>query len=124
MSNLKLLEHQKQWEHYTKEELVRIAKMLGNNAYGDIVLNMNDVFGFACAWGIELDQWDLLAVTELYEKYGDSGVVALCSVKEDTGDPIGKSDRYPNFNEAKKHILENPLYYSWIKKIREKNEDT
>jgi len=111
-----LFDFQKQWEQYTADELVRISKMLGSEAYGSIVLNMNDVFGYACAHGIELDQWDLLTTTELYEKFGPSGVVAWCAIKENIDDPIEKF-RFPKFDEAKKEIQSNLTYYYWDKKL-------
>lgn len=105
----------KVWEHFTPAELSRIAQMLGYHAYGSIELNMNDTFGYACAWGVEVDQFDLVAVSELFAEFGPGGVVAWCAVKEGVEKPIR---HYPNFNQAKRKIEGNLLYYYWDKRIK------
>lgn len=110
----------KTWNDFSKEELVKIAKMLSQNAYGDISLNMNDIFAPA-AWGVDCDQFDLVAVSELYEEFGDDGVIAWCAVKEDV-DKIFKG-QFPKFNEAKNKIKNNLPYYFWEKRYALKKGD-
>lgn len=106
------------WEDFTKEELIKIAKMLAQHAYGDISLNFNDTFAYASAWGVDCDEFDLLAVSELFEKYGPSGVIAWGAVKEEVEEPI-KVSHYPKFKEAKAEIEANKSKYFWQIKYQE-----
>lgn len=110
-------ETEKSWEKFTSEELVKIAKMLGHSAYGSVDLNFNDVFGYACAWGVEADEFDLVGLAELFEKFGPSGVIAWGAVKEGVEKPIGGPGRFPNFKAAKKEIEANLEKYFWEKRM-------
>ena len=108
----------KGWEDFSKEELIDIAKMLSDHAYGSIELNFNDVFAYACAWGVECDQFDLIALSELHKKYGLSGVIAWGAVKEEVDGPIGLPGRFPKFKIAKEEILSNREKYFWIERYK------
>lgn len=119
----KLYPHQKPWGNYDFHELIKIAKMLHDCAYGSIELNMNDTFGYACAWGVECHEFDLLAVSELYEKFGQDGVVAWASIQEGVESFIGGKDRYPKFQEARDYILENETYFDFLKKMKDTKEN-
>lgn len=117
----KLFSHQKEWSDFTKEELIKIAKMLSNNSYGSIDLNMNDVFAPA-AMSTDCDEFDLIAVSELYKEFGNCGPIAWAAVKEGIDSPWRGS--YPNFKKAKEKILSNETYYFWRKKYKEVYEHT
>jgi len=109
-------DNNKGWKDFTPEELVRVAKMIDGAGYGDITLNMNDTFAYASAWGTDCDEYDILPVSKLFEKYGIDGVVAWSALKDKVeGNPIGFG-RYPNFNKAKKEILADWNKYFWYEK--------
>lgn len=109
------------WESFSHEELVSIAKMLSNCAYGDVSLNFNDIFAFACSYGVDCDEFDLVAVAKLYEKYGFDGVLAWASLKEGV-EPLNIS-RYKQYKEARKHIEENRLKYFWLESIQAQKQE-
>lgn len=108
----------KGWEDFSSEELIKIAKMISHAGYGDIVLNFNDTFAYASAWGVDCDEFDLIAVSSLFEKYGIGGVIAWGAVKEDVEKPIGPKDRFPNFSEARDEILKNREQYFWQERYK------
>lgn len=110
----------KSWGDYSKEELVRIAKMLHEHAYGSVDLNFNDTFAPA-AWGVECMEFDLLVLTELFEEFGDSGVIAWGAVKEGVDKPM-KLKSYPKFQEAKELIEANRAYYFWDERMKLKED--
>lgn len=111
------------WEKFSPEELVKIAKMLGHSAYGSVDLNFNDVFAYAAAWGVEADEFDLVALSELFEKFGPSGVIAWGAVKEEVDGPIGGEGRFPKFKEAKKEVESNMEKYFWMKRMERKRKN-
>lgn len=111
----------KSWADFSHEELVLIAKMLSGCAYGDVSLNFNDTFAFACSYGVDCDEFDLVAVAQLYNKYGFDGVLAWASLKEQVS-PLNPS-RYPKYLEARKHIEENRLTYFWLEAIRANRQE-
>ena len=88
--------------------------MINGAGYGDISLNFNDTFAPACAWAIDCDEYDLLAVARLYEKYGIDGVIAWGAVKEGIKKPLGGRMRFPNFFKAQREILAHREKYFWI----------
>lgn len=51
----------------------------------EIVLNMNDVWGWACADGEELEEKDLPEVAELFWSYGWCGILYWVSERHDQG---------------------------------------
>lgn len=113
----------KGWSDFSKDELVAIAKMLAQCAYGDISLNFNDTFAYASAWGVECDEFDLLAVTALFNQFGFDGVIAWGAIKEEVSEPIALH-RYPRFHEAKAHILANKKQYFWLEHYKENKKES
>lgn len=110
------------WKDFTPEELLLIAKMMDRAAYGDVVLNFNDVFAYASAWGVDVDEFDLLSVSELFSKYGIDGVIAWGAVKEEVEKPIGGRSRFPRFKEAKQEIESNKAKYFWMIRYKQNKE--
>lgn len=110
----------KSWKDLTPEELVGIAKFIDKYCYGHVQLNMNDTFGYACAWGVDADEFDLLSLIELEEKFGRDGVVAWAAIKEGVEKPIHENGK---FNEAKTHILENMEKYNWLIRFRKEKDN-
>lgn len=111
----------KTWNDFTKEELIDIAKMLSQVAYGSIDLNFNDTFFYASAYGVECDEFDLIAVSELFKNYGYDGVLAWAAIKENC-EPL-KLSRYPKYHEAYKEIKSNKDKYFWQIRIKSKSPD-
>lgn len=103
------------WEEMSPEDLVKVAKFISNHCYGHITLNMNDTFAYACAWGVDVDVYDVAGLIELDEMFGHEGVTAWASIVEKVDKPIRVTE---NFLKAKEHILANRLRYFWSERFR------
>ena len=96
----------------TDQELRRVWNMLKECSYYSLPLNMNDTFGYACSESEDVDFPDMLAVTEIFEKYGVPGVNAWAAVKTDQDVIIQRqNDKY---KAAKKEIEADRTKYYWL----------
>ena len=94
----------KDWEEFSLEDLKRVARLM-DGIGGYVSINLNDTFAYACAWGLDVKTEDLLPLSEVFNLYGNTGVIAWSSIKEEVSEPIAVS-RWPNFHKIKKEILD------------------
>ena len=115
------------FSNLSDSEKLRILAMLEDCTYYSIPLNVNDTFNYG-ADSEDCDFPDFLAVTELHEKYGASGVDAWVAVKrsieyKEMCDVLPKRmcDKYL---QAKEQILADPLKYYWHERRKAEKEAT
>jgi hypothetical protein len=64
----------------TPEQAAKAREVVVDGSYA-FRLNMNDTFGFACADGEEMDDYDFELLMPIIAKYGRHALVAYVSVK-------------------------------------------
>ncbi len=93
------------WADFTIDDLRTIA-VLVDRIQGYISLNLNDTFAYASAWGVDVENKEIMTLLYSFKNWGLSGAVAWASIKENVDEPIYLK-HYPEFKQARKEMVKN-----------------